>query len=418
MSLSVLVLERPGRWRTAGLFTIIFISILPSLPLVSAAVYQGPSEVFRKIEDFLPLLAKSMLISLSGAAVALVLGLASGVLYALYQYRARSVFMFLFMLPLMVPPLLWSVSINNLAAMAAFPITVFHGEGALILITVMVTFPLVAVSTLSACSGLNSSQCDAVRLSAGEGRLFLLAARFALPPAAIAACLGGFLMLSSPGPAVGLGVKTAVSEILISFSAVYDMKLAAFQCILLSAATLILTVLALMLAGRRPVELLAASFRKLSPIHHGKASVTAFLFNGTCCLMLIIVPSAGLLLPALSLPDISALGRTLSRTLPPTLFYAAGSAAIATLAGIMLAFFMGRFKGTRKAGMSAMLVIFSLPAALSALGLLYAGTRAPSWTDFIFRSPLAVCLAQGLRLFPLPALLSARFTGSVPASWY
>ncbi len=417
MSLSALVLERPGRWRIAGISAILALSIMPALPLLSAWPRSGLSSGTKGLPSFLKLLASSLAISLSGGLVALALGLGAGLFFSLYHYPGRRIFMFFFLLPVMVPPLLWSVGINNLESALPFMMPLFHGKGALVLVTVMITFPLVTLSTISACSGLNASQCQAVRLAAGEKRLFALACRFCLPAASVAATLGAFLLLASPGPALGLGVRTAISEILVSFSALYDMKLAAVQCLILSAAALLLVLVVLTLAGSRPVELLTSASRGMSPVHNRGMSLLAFLFSSNCALFLVVLPVYGLLIKAFSHPDFTALWSTLARTLPHTILYATGSAALACILGLSLAFFMGKFSYSRAAGMSGMLLIFSLPASLTALGLVYAGTSAPAWMDMLFRSPFAVCLAQGLHLFPVPALLGARFLASLPSSW-
>ncbi len=414
MSLSVLVLERPGRWRLAGLSFVIAVSLLPTLPLILAIRENAPWATLN-VPGFLPLLIKSLAISFSGAAAALVLGLCKGVFFSLYEYRAKRLFLFLFIIPIMVPPLLWSVSFNNLSFY--FRLISMHKTVCLVFITAMVTLPLVAASTVSACQTLTSSQCEAVRLTAGETRLFWLCLRFAFPPAAVAACLGAFGMLASPGPAMGLGLKTAISEILVSFSALYDMKLASAQCVMLSASTLALASFVLLVSGKRPMELLASSSKRLQPSFQGKMSTLAFVFSLLCSVLLVLIPCGALLFPAFTLPDVSLLARTLSRTLPYSLLYSAGSALVALFLGFALAFFMGRFNLTRTIGMSAMLVIFSLPPSLTALGFVYSAAQAPPWLDFIFRSPISVCMAQGFRLFPVPALLAARYFASLPPSW-
>ncbi|RUM88348.1 MAG: hypothetical protein DSZ23_04595, partial [Thermodesulfatator sp.] len=297
MSLSVLVLERPGRWRLAGLLLVFTASLLPAVPLFSAwgdSVHLLSPE---KLGKFSILLFKSLATSLLGGIFGLLLGLSTGIFYAFYDYPWKKPFLFSFLLTIMVPTLLWSISLNNLSVLSPFPVYLFHGYPALILVTVMVTFPLVTASTISACSGLNPSQCDAVRMAAGEGRLLKLAVRYVLPAAIVAACLGSLLIISSPGPAMGLGVKTAVTEILVSFSALYDMKLAAVQCLLMSGATLIFTVSVLAFSGKRPMELLVSSAKGLAAKRHEKMSRLAFYFNLVCCLVFVAMPVTGLVLP-------------------------------------------------------------------------------------------------------------------------
>jgi iron(III) transport system permease protein len=45
------------------------------------------------------------------------------------------------------------------------------------------------------------------------------------------------------------------------------------------------------------------------------------------------------------------------------------------------------------------------------------GTAAPEWADPMLRSRMAVCIALGLRLFPVAAVLGLRAWASMPASW-
>ncbi len=425
MSLTVLILERPGWWRSAGLAAVSAAALLPVLPLLAGIFHIPLQELLNRLTDFSSVLGQSLGISLMGAAIALVLGLTAGIMHSLYSFRGAGFFQFVFLLPVMVPPLLWAVGLENFSIKAVFnpaaggtsSVSLFQGEAGVALISAMISFPLVTFATMSACSVLNRGQCDAARLAGGEWRLLRLAASFALPAALLAACLGGCLMLSCPGPGLALGAKSAVSEILVSFSALYDARLAALQCVSLSAAVLCLAVCAMMLTGGKLVEILAVNARGVRPRSHAFMSRAAFMFSLCCSLVFVLLPLLGLLLPALAVPDLSSLREVLSRTMPDTLLYAMGSASVATSLGLAAAFFMGKSVRHRNTGACIMLVIFSLPAALTALGFLQAGADAPAWTDFLFRSPAAVCLAQGIRLFPLPALLAARLFSSLPASW-
>ena len=63
------------------------------------------------------------------------------------------------------------------------------------------------------------------------------------------------------------------------------------------------------------------------------------------------------------------------------------------------------------------LALFAMPPALGALGLIQLASRAPPWADALLRSRLTVCLALGLRFFPVAAVLGMRAWSSLPASW-
>src|SRR5262249_50150985 len=63
------------------------------------------------------------------------------------------------------------------------------------------------------------------------------------------------------------------------------------------------------------------------------------------------------------------------------------------------------------------LTLFSLPPALSSIGIIQVSTAAPAWADPILRSRFVVCLALALRFFPVTLLLGMRAWGSMPSSW-
>lgn len=418
-----MVLERPGGWRTAGLAAIFVTAILPALPLLTGIFPISCRRILDITSTFGPVLTHTMSISLAGAAAALALGLAAGIMHSFYTFRWAIFFRFIFILPITVPPLLWAIGLKNFPLLInsssgkAWLAGLSQGEAGMIFITVMITFPLVMLSTISACSMLNAGQCDAARLAGGEARLFRMSVLPALPAAAVAAFLGACLMISCPGPDLTLGTRTAVSEIMVSFSAFYDSRLAAIQCICLSTAVLLSALCTMKLTGTRPVEILAAGMRNVTARYHHIISPGAFIFNSGCAIILVAIPLCGLLFPAIAPPDITMLQETLSRTIFNTLLYAAGAAAIASGTGTAAAFFMGKSALHKNFGAAIMLVIFSLPAAFTSLGFLIAGAQAPAWSDLLFRSPAVICVAQGLRLFPLPALFATKFFNSLPASW-
>jgi len=97
--------------------------------------------------------------------------------------------------------------------------------------------------------------------------------------------------------------------------------------------------------------------------------------------------------------------------------YATGAGAIAVLLGFLLTFFVGRQVRLKTVTLGAAFALFSLPPALTSLGLIYLGTDAPAWADPLFRSRLTVCLALGLRFFPVAAILSMRAWNSASTSW-
>ncbi len=409
MSASALFLERPGWWRTAGLGAITFTALLPAVPLVSEFIKTGGS--LDALQDFIPLLAKSLGLNLAGGAIALVIGIYLGLLHSFYCFNGARIMRLLFLTPLAVPPLLLAQGIRY------HEINLLKGPSGMIYVTAIVTLPLVMLATITASSLLSSGQCLAARLAGGERCLLSHAARFVFPLSLTTALMGTCIMLSCPGPAMVLGVKAAISEILISFSALYDLNLAASQCLLMSGAVLLILLIALSTSGRQPLQNLSVSTGNTHSRYHTQMSKLAFISSIAVLVLQLGVPAAGLIAPAISMPDLTAIMNVISRTGANSLVYATGTAAVATLSGTGAAFCMNKSALHRYFGTVSMLVIFSLPATLTALGFSAIGTISPAWADFIFRSRAAVCLSQGLRLFPITALLVMRALNSMPSSW-
>jgi ABC-type Fe3+ transport system permease subunit len=109
--------------------------------------------------------------------------------------------------------------------------------------------------------------------------------------------------------------------------------------------------------------------------------------------------------------------QAIARTGTNTLVYAVGAALIASTVGLLSAFFAGRSRRLRAVCLGVSLGLFAMPPALIALGLVQLGTAAPAWADPMLRSRMTVCIALGLRLFPVAAVLGLRAWASMPVSW-
>ncbi len=409
MNLHTLISEHRCWWRWAGLFTIVSAALLPALSLFAGINADRGIEL--SIDSFYPLLLHSIGLNLAGSTIALFAGLAAGLFHSLYRYRGEYLLRMLFLLPLATPPLLWAQGLKFL------DLWLCRGVSGAIYMTAIVSLPLVMIATVSSCSLLTACQCDAARLSSGEAGLLRNAARFCFPSALMASLLGACIMLASPGAAMALGVKTAASEILVSFSALYDTKLAAIQCLVLAAAVMVTVLVSLVLAGKRPLEVLSLPGGAVQPRYHHIMSKVGPAADAFLLAFMLGLPGYGLMVHAFSMPDLAIVSETLSRTAGNTLFYSAASATIATFLGILMAFFMGRSEKHRVAGTCIMLLIFSIPAALPALGLVTAGTTAPHCLDLLFRGRAAVSLSQAVRLFPVSAILISRAFSAIPSSW-
>ncbi len=417
--ISCIALEGPGRWRTVGVAALFSVAALPAVPLLWRLVGSIGWISAAATGAFVNSLQNSLLLALAVAAVSLAVGLPLGVLAALNEFPGRRVLLPLTALPLLVPSFLWAIGWSSLATRLGPAITsTLSGFGGCVLVFSVGAIPLTLLTSYAATTTLSGSQLDAVRLAGADKSLLKYASRHAVIPTLLAASLGGILTLSDPGPGQILGLRTAASEVLTSFSALYDFDLAAQQCGLLTAAVLALALPLAYFAGPRIARDMLArqSITKRRLRNQKTAALTCgvlalFVFGG------VILPLLGLTLPLGRETEFRRAVSELARTGGNTLVYAAGAGIASAVLGLLIAFFVGRSDRLRIACIGVSLTLFCLPPAFVAIGLVQIAADAPAWTDPLLRSRLTVCLALGLRFFPVAAVLTLRAWGSTSATW-
>lgn len=248
--------------------------------------------------------------------------------------------------------------------------------------------------------------------------MVLYASRHVATPALLAAGLSAVFLLSDPGPGQILGLRTAASEILTSFSALYDFTLAGQQCAILTAVVLVLaTPLAYFAAPRISSEMMARQVRMARRVKHRMMSAVASAALTVFVVVGVIMPSAGLTWPLIDGGEFPRALSELVRTGGNTVIYAVGAGATSASLGLLLAFCVGRNDRLRRVCIGVSLALLSLPPAFSALGIVEIAAGAPAWADPVLRSRFTVSLVLGLRLFPVAAVLGLRAWGSTSASW-
>jgi iron(III) transport system permease protein len=416
--ISCLTLERPGVWRVVGVAILFSLAALPIalliLELSAAPAGLSPGRGFGSA------LINSLTVALSASVLSWLLGLPAGVLAALYDFPGRRLLLPLSVLPLLAPSFLWAIGWSALLARLGPDMSALaSGRVGCLLVSTSGVFPLVWLTAFAATRALSGSQVEAARLAGGERTVLVHCLRHAAPIAGLAAGLSGVLSLSDLGPGLIFGLRTAAAEVLTSFSALYDTRLAAWQCLLLAGVVLLAAgPLAVVAAPRLAAALLP---RQMHGLRRGRSvwgGIAAALFLIANCLS-VILPALGLLLPLFDANsgELARAWGEVKRTWLNTLLYAGGAGAVATGFALLLALCAGRSPRLLVVSLALCLVLFSLPPALQALGVVRAGASAPAWLDPLLRSRLTVCLTLGLRLFPVAALLVLRAWAAMPASW-
>ncbi len=415
--ISCLWLERPGAWRMAGVIGVLFLAALPAAPLFLQVILAH--EPLSLGGAFGTALWNSFAVAIATGVLAFAFGLPAGVLSALYEFRGRAAFLAIAMLPALVPSFLWAIGWATLTGRISPAVTdLISRQTGCVLVFLAGAVPLVLIASHVAAIGLSGSQIDAARLAGGEKAVLRYVSGAAAVPAALAALLSAVLTLSDPGPGQILALRTAASEILTSFSSLYDFNLAGCQCAVLAMLVLLLAApLAWLAAPRLSVQIMARQTRSLRRPGLGRAAIwiTAsftLLIAGT-----IAMPVLGLLLPLLRGIDFAQASGVVGRTSVNTLVYAGGAGVVATLLALLLALFVGRDNRLRSICLGVGLAILALPPALGSLGIMHMAAGAPAWTDPLLRSRATVCFVLGLRFLPAAVVLTMRAWQSMPVSW-
>jgi iron(III) transport system permease protein len=419
--ISCLALERPGKWRGGCVALLLVAAGFPAIPLLWRAVTSIDAAVPIVGNAFGGALWNSVMVALVVAVVAFVVGIPLGLLAALYEFPGRKLFLAVIALPLLVPSFLWAIGWSSLAVRLGPPITdLTSGFCGCSLVFSTGAVALVLLVSSAATATLSNSQVDAARLSGGEKTLLVQASRHVAVPALLAAGLGGVLTLSDPGPGQILGLHTAATEILTSFSALYDFALAGRQGAVLMGLVLLGAVpLAYFATPQLASELLAHQARFMQRVPHRLLGTFVVAVFTLFVLLATVAPVVGLTLPLVATPAAIALQWPIVffRTISDTLIYAAGAGTIAAVCGFFLALCAGRSNRLRMLCLGVCLALFSLPPAVTALGFVQMASRIPAWADPFLRSRLTVCVALALRFLPVAAVLGLRTWGSISPSW-
>ena len=349
------------------------------------------------------------------------LGMIIGLLYALAASRLRQVTLFLLVLPVMLPPFLWSIGWSSLRRFFAYRHQFwFDGLPGSLLTFATPTVPLIALATIVGVHSLSSTHIGVARLAGGPLLLLRLFARYALPLAASVAVLASIFAVADPGAAQIMGFHGAASTILMDFSARHDFNAAAlktcFYLVFLLAPTVLFGYWA---ASRVKAELSGVE------VAHHKAALPSWWSRAAGAAASVL--AAGTLLPP-TVGILYPLARTtagqiakfilpaVSGTAGTTVFYSATAGFVAAILGLFMAICVAPDPKGRGWLLLLACCVISVPPSLNALGVIALTTHLPGQLDFISRSGWSVGLAQGVRFAPFCAALSLSTWCRIPAS--
>ncbi len=416
--ISPAVLEQPGHWRTIGLVSGLLLVISPAMPLL-LEVIDWSAAGFNLGSGFSSSVVRSGIVAIGASVYALVLGFPCGLLAGLYRFPARRLLLALLAVPLLMPSFLWSIGLSMLRIeLGLSRDSLLSGASGCILSFAALGTPLVVFATLLAVQALPNRAIDAARLAGGEAAVLRYAGQAALPVGLAACLLAGLMSVADPGPGQILGFSGAGTQILISFSALYDFELAARQCLVIAGVVLLAAAPLIWMLGRSlAVALLPGSVELIEPRSWAMANWVGPLLLGLVLTVTLAAPIAGLVQPVLTQLWLGRIFEVVARTGVNTLFYGVVAGVVATALATLLVISAARIASLRVVLFASLILVFVLPPAIGALGTVLVASEAPQWLDPLLRSRLTVATILGLRLTPVAAVILIRSIGSAPPSW-
>jgi iron(III) transport system permease protein len=414
--ISPAVLERPGYWRIVGLVAGLLLVLLPTLPMLRLVLDWSPDATLGR--PFAAAVGRSLIIAFAASAYALILGFPSGLLAGLYRFRARRLLLGLLAVPLLMPSFLWAIGLSMLRIeLGLSRDSILSGAPGAVLSFAALGTPVVLFATLIATRSLSARAIDAARLAGGEPAVLRYSARSALPVGVGASMLVGLVSVADPGPGQILGFSGAGTQILVSFSALYDFGLAARQSLAIAAVVSIAAIPLLWILRRHlATALLSRSQEPMEPRFAPGVSWAIPLLLGFVSIITLATPVIGLALPVFTQLWPDRIVDVVARTAGNTLIYGIVAGIVATGIAVPLVVCAGRIAHLRVVLLGALLLVFVLPPPLGALGSVLIASDAPAWSDPLLRSRLTVAVVLGLRLTPVAVIILLRAIGSVPAS--
>lgn len=416
--ISAYALERPGFWRPCAIALVFAIAFTPALVLLLASPANQVSAAQLLTSGFGAALSRSFLVAIAVTILCCSIALPAGVCAGLYDFPFRRLLLLALAVPLLIPSFLTAIGLSLLRiALGLSPDSFLSGFTGTVLAFTTFAVPLVFFIALASVRSISRSQLQAARLAASEPHVFLLVTRSVAAPGLLTAVLAGVLTLSDPGPGQILGHSAAATDILVSFAAQYDFATAARQCLLLAAVALACALpVAVLLAPRLATGLLARDVTPAPLLVPALRPFATILFL-VLLTFEIILPLLGFALPLLRNFPLERAWQDISRTLSNTMLYGLGAALLATAFGLFVAIAAGRSTPLRTVLLSVLLVLFALPPALNALGIVHLATISPLQLDPVVRGHSAVMWALALKLIPITAMFAMRGFGTSSASW-
>jgi len=396
-----------------------FIALLPVVAVIADSLIHNGSFSLESYKGILAddrqimLFVNSLLLSGGTAFFSLIIGVPSGFLLARTDLYFRKYLLYIFLIPLIIPPyihaiawiyLLGTKGRINMMIGSLFPLNdsffnIYGMKGAILVLTLSY-FPIVTILTVSGLSAMNRELEEAGAVVSSN---FYVLRKITLP-LILPNIMGGtilvliFSVLNYGVPSL-LRINTYPVEIFARFSAFYDTKGAVALSFPMMLLTFILTGFQYYCMKDRPYITVGSDTKTPHPFNLGCWKIPAAGFVIAVILLSAVFPIVTLIIESGSLKAYQVAFKTAYPQIFSSFFL---SAAAATLT-VMLAFFLSYTSEKSDWKWRHFIdflsfIPFAVPGAILGIGLIKIWNRPAA--DFIYESAAIVIFAYIARFSP------------------
>lgn len=369
---------------------------------------------------FISAITRSLIVMFSVLIISIGVGLPLGTLAGLYDFRGKRVLLAILALPLLMPSFLWAIGLSQFQILLNISeFTHLAGATGSIFVFCALLIPLTLYASMLGVKSLSSHQIDALAMIGSAPWCFFQVLKRVAPLAVLISLLAGIMTLSDPGPGLILGFSGAATEILVSFSALFDFDLARQQCFFVAGISLLFSLpIIIFLGGHLTTALLAQETSSTVLYTNNLVQRFAPLVFIILLLIIIGIPLSGLFKPLLQEFTPLYAFKTLQRTGLNTLFYSITAGLLSTFIALTLVLSFAHFKYGKVILITFSLLFLVLPSSFVALNVIELTASVSASSDWLLRGKFLVGAVLALRFFPITILLIIKRYATISPGWF
>ncbi len=372
------------------------------------------------------LLGNSLILASLTTLGTTLVGLPLGILLGKSDLPLRRTFIFLFTIPLLIPPYVTAVSwfdvlgrngllSKSYPALAATTSSWLFGLPGCVLVLSSTFLPVVMILTITFLKTVNPHLEEAARLSSNWfGVMMGVTVPLVRSGVFLAALLVFLLSLGEFGVPMFLRYNVFPVEAFTQFSAFFDYGAATAAAVPLALITCLVLLLEANFLREKTCQLRPASGAALQ-IRLGRLRNIVFLAVSLFCIVLVLLPLSALLVQSASqaayMEAIWRAGDSLLRSL----LYAAIGASLVVLLGFATGYLIhSRALGIYRSVDTLTVVLFAMPSTVIGIGLISLWNQ-PS-TTFIYATPAIILLGYIAQYTALSSRITVSTLSQIPVS--